>query len=257
LNDRRFVFAVFVAALLLAPGCYNLPYVDPGPRWIDKFDADGGVLAPPSWAAFADWTCGTRPAPNSRTGADGGVADGDIADAAAHADSAVPADATVADAGSDGGTRTACRPGPTSGLAQPFAFADSSNDVEYTVETHTRTGATVDFTSFRQFVFSANLSAPAATPLPVGTVFEVELDCSKNQTETSVSQKVPAVITNINAQGLILSRLDLSQFQFDFMSSNGSCLSQIDRIRFALEPGQNDQPQVTGTLALDDVSLQN
>lgn len=244
---RPFIAHLPVIAALVGPtGCYNLPYVDPGPRWIDRFnnDNDGGALGRPSWAAFGPWTCGTRPTLKT---ADGGVTDsgGTLAQAA---------DAAVPDAGNEGGVRTNCQPGQ-GGLEQPFSFDDSSNDLEYTIETHTG-GPTVDFTGFPQFVFNAKLAAPAMAPLPDGTVFEVELDCT-NDTTGAVTQDVPDLTTHVNAQTLILSRLYLSQFQSTLMSSNGSCLSQIDGIRFVITPGQNDLPAVGGTFWLDDVSLQD
>jgi hypothetical protein len=237
-----------IAALVGAPGCYSLPYVDPGPRWIDQFNNDGGALAPPSWAVFDTWTCGTRPTPKTGSGADGGVT-GSISAPAQAADAAIP------DGGNDGGVRVTCQAGQGL-LEQPFAFDASSNDVEYTVETHTSSGS-VDFTGFPQFVFNAKLAAPLTAPLPGGTVFEVELDCTKNLNDPAVTQDVPDITNHINAQGLILSRLYLSQFQSTVTSSNGPCLSQIDGIRFVITPGQNDLPAVTGTFSLDDVSLQD
>lgn len=246
-----------LGALVLAPACYNLPHIDPGPRWIDQFNSDAGMPTP-TWGAFAEWTCGTERAPNPAPGgSDGGGADGGPADAAA-AQAALAA-AAVVDAGGDGGLPMACQMGPGDGkgrgLVQPFAFADSSNDVQFTVTTQATSGP-VDFTGFHQFVFSANLTTPSTAPLPAdSTVFQVELNCSKNRGEIVLTQEVNNI--KINAQGWHPFRLPLAQFQSMLMSSNGPCLSQIDGIRFVVIPGMNAQPQVAGTLSLDNISLQN
>jgi hypothetical protein len=246
---RASAFPLALGVLILAPACYTLPHIDPGPRWIDEFNADAGMT--PTWNVFTAWTCGTRQTPPlPQVGHDGAANDGGGPDA--RAPSPAPSDAGAADAGSP---RMLCQTGDGA-LVQPFAFADTSNNVEFTAETKTLSGTTVDFTGFHQFVFSANLTTPSTAPLPVvGTVFQVELDCSGNQNESVLTQKVPDFM--LNAQGLDPFFLDLAQFHFNVNSSTGSCLSQIDRIRFVVKPGQNDQPEVAGTLSLDNISLQN
>jgi hypothetical protein len=193
----------------------------------------------------------------SPTTSDGG-ADAGLTDAAAA--SAGAADAAVADGGDAGSLGMPCQrgsgDGDSHGLVQPFAFDDSSNDVEYTVTTHATSGS-VDFTSFKDFVFDARLMYPTATPLPPGTGLRVELICMKNQGENFVTQDVP-IADRINAQTWGPPfRLHLAQFQFMLTSAIGSCLSQVDGIRFVVSPGQNDQPAVVGTLSLDNISLQN
>jgi hypothetical protein len=231
-----------LAALVLGPACYNLPHVDPGPRWIDQFNRRDGsaALAPPTWTAFSPWTCGTT----FRGTADAGQ---------------VESDGGTTDAGIDGGQPTACLPGPgdgdTSGLEAPFAFSDAANDLGFAVST--QASAPVDFTGFQTLVFSANLSAPSTPPLP-GAVFQVELDCSKNLGQTSITQEV----TNLKTNGQPWQdpfHLYLAQFHSALTLSNGSCLRQIDGIRFVVIPGMVDsaQPDVIGTLLLDNVSLQN
>jgi hypothetical protein len=259
--DRRLVMNVsagsaqtlaLAAALLALGGCYNLPTVDPGPRWIDQFNDDAGV---PSWNVFGAWTCGTERVPSTAGTSDGG-ADAGFADAAAA--NVVSADAALADAGAGGGPRMACQlgsgDGDPHGLDQPFAFADTSNDIEFTVTTQATAGA-VDFTGFHTFAFDAWLRGPASAPLPTGTVFRVELSCSKNQSEIVLAQNVSDIMTN--AQTWDTSRRPLAQFLFMLTSSTTSCLSQIDGIRFVVRPGQNNQPEVVGTLSLDNIRLEN
>jgi hypothetical protein len=238
--------SIALGALAVAPGCYNLPYVDPGPRWIDQFTPLDGTagLPPPTWAAFSPWTCGITLTSSPDAGP-------------------VETDGGSTDVGRDGGQPANCLPGPgdtthypgdTGGLEAPFAFSDSANDSGFAVSTQATLG-TVDFTGFHQFVFSANLTTPSTAPLPQGTVFQVELDCSKNRGETVLTQTVDITI---NAQGWQLPfRLDLAQFHSVLTSSNNSCLSQIDGISFVVIPGMNDQPEVAGTLSLDNISLQN
>jgi len=235
---------IALGALVLASACNNLPHVDPGPRWIDlfnKLDASS-ALAAPSWTVFSPWTCGT-----TFTGAPDGGTDGGIADA-----------------GVEAGQPRACLPGPgdtthypedpSGGLEAPFAFSDSANDFGFAVSTHAPSG-TVDFSGFRQLVFSASLTTPSTPALP-GAVFQVELDCTKDQGQKAITRQVTVTINAQRWQEPPF-RLDLSQFQSALMSSNGSCLSQIDGIRFLVIPGMSDQPDVIGTLFLDNVSLQN
>jgi hypothetical protein len=260
--DRRLVTYVraasartlaLAATLLAFAGCDNLPTVDPGPRWIDQFSDDAGV---PSWNAFGTWTCGTEPVPSTAATSDGGGADAGLGDAAP-ADAA-SADAALADAGAGGGPGMPCQMGPgdgdAHGLDQPFAFPDTSNDTEFTVTTQATSG-TVDFTGFHTFVFDAWLRGPATAPLPAGTVFRVELRCSKNQGEKLLAQNVSDILTN--AQTWDTSHRPLAQFLFMLSSSTASCLSQIDEIRFVVRPGQNNEPEVVGTLSLDSVRLEN
>jgi len=237
--------SIALGALVLTPACYDLPHADPGPRWIDQFrDA-----AMPTWGVFAPWTCGTERVMSPALGG----SDAGSADAAPTA--IASADAAIADTG-DGGLRMPCQSGPGDGdgpgLEQPFAFADSSNNLEFTVAT--QAASPVDFTGFHQFVFSANLSTPSTAPLPTGTVFSVELECTKNPGETVLTQNVGITI---NAQGWDTFRLYLAQFTAMLTSSNGSCLSQIDVIRFVVKPGKNNRPEVAETLSLDNISLQN
>jgi hypothetical protein len=239
------------ATLLALAGCADLPTVDPGPRWIDQFDVDAGV---PSWDVFAGWTCGTEPVRSTVSTSDGGADAGSPDGAAADGGSG---DAAPADASAGGGPRMACQrgdgDGDAHGLDQPFAFADTSNDIEFTVTTEATSGS-VDFTGFHTFAFGAWLRGPASTPLPPGTVFRVELQCSKNKGETLLAQNVSDIMPN--AQTWDTSRRPLSQFLFMLPSSTASCLSQIDGIRFVVRPGQNNQPEVVGTLSLDSIRLE-
>lgn len=258
---RSIQILALAAGLLASVSCYNLPTVDPGPRWIDQFSDDAGV---PSWNAFGGWTCGTEPVPSTTGPSDGG-ADAALADA--DAANVVSADAALADAGAGGGPRMACQlgsgDGDAHGLDQPFAFADASNDIQFTV-TSQATAGPVDFTGFRTFAFDAWLRGPASAPLPAGTVFRVELHCSRNQGQTPVNQGQTFVFQNVsdimtNAQTWDTSHRPLAQFLFMLPTSNApaSCLSQIDGIRFVVRPGQNDQSQVVGTISLDNVRLEN
>jgi hypothetical protein len=238
------------AALLAGAGCYNLPTVDPGPRWIDQFNRDPrnpGQLGTPSWAVFSPWTCGTSPLDQP----DGGQ----------------PAvDAGPMDGGIDAGAGAACQAGPgdnadyhddPSGLMAPFQFADSANNLEFAVSTTTVSGGTVDFTGFKQLVFSAKLksASPSSGTLPATTSFHVELDCTRNSTDPAATQTINNLqIDNPTWQ---VFRPELNQFIVTLTSGNQACLSIVDGIRFVVVPGDNDQPLVSGTLSLDNVSLQN
>ena len=89
----------------------------------------------------------------------------------------------------------------------------------------------------------------------LGTVLRVELVCSKHQGEIVLSQNASDI--SINAQNWDTSRRPLADFLFMKTSSTASCLNQIDGIRFVVSPGQNDQPEVVGTLSLDSIRLEN
>jgi hypothetical protein len=238
-----------LAALVLGPACYNLPHVDPGPRWIDQFNRQDGsaALAPPTWTVFSPWTCGTIFTGTPDAGqveTDGGIVDAGI-------DAGQP---TTACPLGPGDSTNYTNPPDVSGLEAPFDFSDSRNDFGFAVSTQATSG-TVNFTGFHYLQFSAILTIPLM-PLPSGIVFQVELGCSKNFGETVITQEVTEL--NINAQSWHRPpfRLDLSQFGSALVTSNGSCLSQIDTIRFVVIPGM-DQPEVIGTLSLDNISLQN
>jgi hypothetical protein len=236
---------IALGLLVLAPACYDLPHIDPGPRWIDQFTSDAGM---PTWGIFAGWTCGTEPVPMS---ADGGRPDAGTAGAAAA--QARSADAAVGDAGDGGFRRMPCQlgagDGDPHGLDQPFAFADASNDVEFTVTT--QASSAVNFTAFHTFTFRAWVRGTGTTPLPPGTAFRVELVCSQNRGETLLAQNVGGITINGQTWDPPFF-LDMAGFH-----PNSPCLTQIDGIRFVVGPGQNILPEVVGTVSLDSVGLQN
>jgi hypothetical protein len=248
------IAVVLAGTLLTAPGCYGLSKVDPGPRWIDDFSAPT-----PSWSVFAPWACGTYlvQAPNAP---DGGLADGGM-------DGAMDggrADAATADAGL--APFFPCPPGPgdvnivdassTRGLAFSFDLPSGLGAVAET--TIAPPIGPVDFTGFQQFIFSAKLqSASTQTPLPSGTVLIVELGCLRNGNDNIASQVVPDTMLTRDSTAWAEVHLPLSMFFTRQTSLSQTCRSEVDSIRFKVPPGRTDVPTVAGTLALDNISLQN
>ena len=113
------------------------------------------------------------------------------------------------------------------------------------------------------FTFDAWLRGRGATPLPSGTVFRVELSCTQNPGATLLAQNVSGITINGQTWDDPFT-LELAQFHPvttssnpKMTSSNASCLGQIDGIRFVVRPGQNDLPEVVGTVSLDSVGVAN
>jgi hypothetical protein len=235
MRPTAFLKLALAASLLSGAGCYNLPTVDPGPRWIDQFNS----LTMPTWEVFGPWSCVTSPigSPDAGSPDAGGVGD-------------CP--------------RPSPGDGDANGLAAPFDLPDSSNDLSFTLATSTApAGTVVDFTGFKWFVFSAKLEStfPSTAPIPIATTeLKVELTCkgnSPNDASTDDPATQTAMEVQVDATSWKLVRLALSGFELKSTSFTHACLAAIDGIRFVVVPGNNDLPSVAGTLSLDNISLQN
>jgi hypothetical protein len=240
---------LFMLLLLSVGACVDLTKVDPGPRFIDDFE-DGGT---PTWNRFGPWKC------DNFTG--GGGQGGGGQDASAN-------DAGIADAGrpsADAAVASTCTlsletPGDNSqqALKSVFTLDNPPDDVrQFGTEIVTRTiDGTVDLTGFSQLVFSAILesAAPPRSPLPTpGTQFLAELGCSTFGSDSLATQAVDYTL----GAGWAQFRLSLSGFHLNNTPHNQSCLTLVDSIHFAVQPGPAAGASTGGTLHIDSISLQN
>lgn len=250
------VLLAVVSVSLSSTACYDLNKVQVPPRWIDDFSA-----STPTWSVFSPWGCGTYLIEQPLE-PDGGTGDGGRTDAGTK--DASRTNATV-DAG-DAPLPACPRRGPG---APNVADLEDTSDLAYAfdvpkgfgalVETEIEpTGGPVDFTTFRQLVFSANLqSASTQAPLPSTTGLTVVLGCSRNGSDKLASQPVPGGMLVVDSSGWRSVHLDLSAFYVTQTLVSQTCLSEVDSISFEVSPGNSDMPSAAGTLSLDNISLQN
>jgi hypothetical protein len=225
------------------PACFDLQQVDPGPRFIDDFEGDGGL---PTWNRFGAWSCRTFT---------GSGDPGAPPDAGAKADGGEPGEP---DAGQCHLAVQMPGDGDKRALRTDFELTDPPDSIRQfpAAEVVTRTtGGTVDVSGFAQLVFSAILeSAPLPiTPLPSGTRFVVELGCSTFTGDPIATQ---TVALTLGADWTEL-RLKLSDFTLKNMTRPQPCLALVDSIHFEVVPGLADGMSTGGSLFIDNISLQN
>ena len=254
MNARRAspLLLALLGTLPATAACYDLNKVPTGPRWIDDFSA-----SKPTWSVFAPWRCGSLIPPP--TGHDGGVADGGQTDGGrtdAGSDTAVDAGVSLSlcPLVREPDDTNALDPSDNMNLTFTFDIPEDMGVQDAIVQTVLLTAGPVDFTGFRQLVFSLKLST--TNPSPAGTGLSVVLGCSRNGTDKSASQTVPATMYTLDSTAWWPIHLDVSLF-YGPTSLSQACLSQIDSISFLVPPGTNDLPSFDGTLSLDNISLQN
>ncbi|HLK93118.1 MAG TPA: hypothetical protein VKZ18_24700 [Polyangia bacterium] len=244
---------LLAGALLGLPACYNLTKVPPPPRWVDDFSA-----MTPTWNAFSAWGCGPYVVEQPPTNRDGGADARPSADARPATDAGPDADAAAP-------MLPLCPFGPgddfhyagdTRGIYQRFDLPGGTTDVGIVAQSDVTMGP-VDFTGFKQLVFSAKVEStfPASNPLPGTTQLIARLVCAADRNDKAASQ----IISSFRVDGATWTEVhaNLTMFDVTGMSLSQACLSVVDSIQFIVVPGPNEAQTISGTLSLDNVQLEN
>lgn len=249
-RDRRDRFwalrALVLGAPIVATACFDLAKVDPGTRFVADFNGDGGLAS--TWTRFGSWSCHTFT--NGVPGADAGGSGGADAGPAADAGAGPPETCQVS-----------LEPGDEDqhALRTDFKLGDAADGVRQfpgvEVVSGTAKGATVDLTGFKELVFGAILeSAAAPLALPSGTLFKVEIGCKAIRYDPLATETIAGL--NLGAPWVTF-RAGFDMFNQTQTKLGSACLSQVDSIHFAVEPGLADGASTAGTLHIDNITLQN
>jgi len=215
---------------VLAGGCFDVEQRDANlaiePFLVDDFESGTGV--PPD-GRFERWQC-FRFNPNTTDGLDCYFERRD------EDDQALVMDFNVTDV-EDG--------------VQQFAGAGVSTSAG---------AATIDFSGYRQLVFSAILEG-GAPALPAGTLFYVELACSSVPLENPNVGGDRLVNLGVGVSGATWSSYELSLTSFGqpawhtnhLVGGAPACLRAVDSIALSVSPNLMDGMAAAGKLHLDDI----